>query len=52
MSGFVGLRGARQASLRTYSLGMKQRLALAATMLNDPELIVLDEPATGGIRRA
>jgi len=32
---------------KTYSLGMKQRLSLAATMLGDPELVVLDEPANG-----
>ena len=43
----VGLRGRGGHRFRTYSLGMKQRLALAATMLNDPELIVLDEPANG-----
>ena len=43
----VGLRGRAGHRFRTYSLGMKQRLALAATMLNDPELIVLDEPANG-----
>ena len=43
----VGLRGRGGHRFRTYSLGMKQRLALAATMLNDPELIVLDDPANG-----
>ena len=43
----VGLSGRGKHRFRTYSLGMKQRLALAATMLNDPELIVLDEPANG-----
>ena len=43
----VGLRGRARHRFRTYSLGIKQRLALAATMLNDPELIVLDEPANG-----
>ncbi len=43
----VGLRDRGKHRFRTYSLGMKQRLALAATMLNDPELVVLDEPANG-----
>ena len=43
----VGLAGRGRHRFRTYSLGMKQRLALAATMLNDPDLIILDEPANG-----
>ncbi len=43
----VGLAGRAKDCFKTYSLGMKQRLALAATMLNDPELIILDEPANG-----
>lgn len=43
----VGLAERAKHRFRTYSLGMKQRLALAATMLNDPELIILDEPANG-----
>lgn len=43
----VGLGDRGKHKFKTYSLGMKQRLALAATMLNDPELIVLDEPANG-----
>ena len=43
----VGLADRAGDRFRTYSLGMKQRLALAATMLNDPELVVLDEPANG-----
>ena len=43
----VGLADRGQHRFRTYSLGMKQRLALAATMLSDPELIILDEPANG-----
>ena len=43
----VGLADRAKHRFKTYSLGMKQRLALAATMLNDPELVILDEPANG-----
>jgi ABC-2 type transport system ATP-binding protein len=43
----VGLAGRQKDAFRKYSLGMKQRLALAATMLGDPALIILDEPANG-----
>lgn len=43
----VGLSKRAKHRFKTYSLGMKQRLALAATMLADPELIILDEPANG-----
>lgn len=43
----VGLGRRAKQKFSNYSLGMKQRLALAATMLGDPELIILDEPANG-----
>jgi ABC-type multidrug transport system ATPase subunit len=43
----VGLAKRAKDPFKTYSLGMKQRLALAATMLGDPELVILDEPANG-----
>lgn len=43
----VGLAGRGGDKFQTYSLGMKQRLGLAYTLLGDPELLVLDEPTNG-----
>ena len=43
----VGLSGRAKDDVRRYSLGMKQRLAIAATLLKDPELLIFDEPTNG-----
>lgn len=45
--GFVDLADAAQRPMRTYSRGMRQRMRLAATLVHDPEVLILDEPLNG-----
>src|SRR5438067_8716662 len=43
----VGLQNRQKDRVRTYSLGMKQRLGVAMALLQDPDVLILDEPANG-----
>ncbi|MEX1195710.1 MAG: ABC transporter ATP-binding protein [Dehalococcoidia bacterium] len=47
MLSLVGLSERAGSKARTYSLGMRQRLAIAAALLTDPDLVVMDEPTNG-----
>ena len=44
---YVGLKDVMYQKVKTYSLGMKQRLGIAMALLNEPEILILDEPFNG-----
>lgn len=43
----VGLNDRKTSKFKTFSLGMKQRMAIASALLNDPKMLILDEPTNG-----
>ena len=43
----LGLKGAANKNVKTYSLGMRQRLGIAQALLKDPDVLILDEPTNG-----
>jgi ABC-2 type transport system ATP-binding protein len=43
----IGLKNDIKRKVKTYSMGMKQRLGIALTLINDPDILILDEPLNG-----